>query len=239
MIDESVVNRFPSKRSGLRALRRLGVEFGCVVDVGVQSSTEELVEVFPDLTHYLFEPVPQYLPGIRKRYQGIKHELFHAAVSDRDGVGHLQLQSADGSGNITHSKLQPGEDSKTIEVPLVRLSTAIAQNAFPSPILLKIDVDGHELPIIRGLKGAEEHVGCVVVEAPLKALFDRMGALQALGFVPWDINDLCYYKGCLWQVDMIFLSPELASRPELRPMETGGKLDWNAWRVFSRNEKGG
>lgn len=41
--------RFPSKKNALKTLRNLGVEFGCVLDVGVQAATAELIEVFPDI----------------------------------------------------------------------------------------------------------------------------------------------------------------------------------------------
>ena len=160
--------RFPSKRDSLRILRKLGVDFGCVVDVGVQSCTQELIDVFPDIRHFLFEPVPNYLSSIRKKYENIDYEIFQVAVSDTDGLGELNIRSADSSGNVTHSHVDYGQDMgrpesvrgtdvEKISVPLVRLSSIIREQDLPAPILLKIDVDGHELVDsvwIEGRRGA-------------------------------------------------------------------------------------
>jgi FkbM family methyltransferase len=239
-VNKADLIRFPSKRDGLRVLRHLGIDFGCVVDVGVQASTDELIEVFPDLPHYLFEPVSQYEGAMRERYKNIKHEIFQVAVSDADGMAKLTTKSIDGSGHITHSHVSfsgspvPTANAlDTLDIPTVRLSSIIMERAFPTPILLKIDVDGHELPIINGLKGAEHTVGCVVVEAPLAMLAARCAALESLGFVLWDVNDMWYYKGCLLQVDLIFLSAEFSALPQIRPLHTDGKIDWSAWHTIS------
>ena len=239
--------RFPSKSDSLRTLRKLGVDFTCVVDVGVQNCTKELIEVFPDLRHYLFEPVPNYISGIRKNYEQLDYKIFQVAVSDTDGLGELIVRSSDNSGKVTHSQVNYGQHVgkpeggrgtviEKIPVPLVRLSSIIREQDLAGPILLKIDVDGHESSILSGLKGAEQRVGCVVVEAPLANVVGRSHSLQSMGFVLWDIVDLCYYKGCLWQVDLVFLSRELADQPELRGLSAGGSIDWSAWYPFAEEQ---
>lgn len=233
--------RFPSKKDALEMLRSLGVEFGCVFDVGVQGKTQELIDVFPNLKHYLFEPVAHYIPMIERNYAQIDHEILNVAVSDRDGSGRLQVRNVGGGGGITHSAvigdsaaaaLTPVE---VVDITLLRLSSLLARRSFPEPILLKIDVDGHEMAILDGLQGGQDKIGAVVIEATLTNLGQRLDRAQKMGFVLWDINDLCYYKGCLWQVDMVLLAPAIAARAEMRPLNSDRILDWSKWQPFSRH----
>ena len=76
----------------------------------------------------------------------------------------------------------------------------------PKPYLLKLDVDGHELPILRGAEETLGNTSCVVIESPLCYLSERVSYLESKGFKLWDIVDLCYYCDNLHQVDLIFLS---------------------------------
>lgn len=46
-----------NKLDRVRSLRSLGVPIDSVVDVGVQKSTNELIQSIPDKHHHLFEPV--------------------------------------------------------------------------------------------------------------------------------------------------------------------------------------
>lgn len=231
------MNRFPSKLNALNFLRSVKIPIGCVIDVGIQTSTPELMLAFPDLKHVLFEPVAQYEENIRKAYAGFDYELYRVAVSDNDGRLALRLDRADSSGKITHSQLVgPIPTENTVEIETVRLSTFLTRHSYPTPYLVKIDVDGHELAILRGLKGIEKDISCLVLEAPIVTIAERVASASALGFVLFDIVDLAYYRGVMWQVDLIFVSKvAIADNPRLRPMEQK-PLDWSAWFNLSRTE---
>lgn len=218
-------------------LRQLGIEFGCILDVGLQVKTQELIDLFPDLKHYLFEPVTWYLPMIRLNYKDVDHGIINVAVSDRDGQGKLLIKKIGNSKGVTHSDVVTDDGphhsntSDIVDIELMRLSTLLSINSYPEPILLKIDVDGHEIAILNGLKGAEHMIGALVVEAGLSNFYERVHFLHSMGFVLWDICDFCYYKGCLIQFDLVFLSSEIAKKPQLRPL-THGAFDWTAWQSF-------
>lgn len=228
-------SRRPDKRDSLHMLRRLGVEFTCILDVGVQDQTKELIEVFPDLKHYLFEPVRQYIPKIQQNYSGIEHEVLNFAVSNRDGPGQLRLKKLGGE-HVTHSAVVEGASAEQVstddivKVDLVKLSTFLASRLFEPPILLKIDVDGHEDAIIDGLSGAEGLIGAVVIEANASGIVERIQRLTCLGFDLWDILDPCYYKGCLAQVDLILVSMQLLAPANLNPLRRRGPFEWRHWQ---------
>jgi FkbM family methyltransferase len=227
--------RFPSKLSALDFLRK-NIEIGCIVDVGIQAWTEELVKVFPDKRHILFEPVAQYERHIRNNYAGLDYELHQMAVSNVDGTMTLHLESADASGNVTHSQLgnSPNTTLRSVEIPTTKLSSFLQSKSYQKPYLVKIDVDGHEPQIMEGLRGAEADVCCLIVEAPISTILSRITIARSLGMQLFDIVDFCYYKGTLWQVDLIFLPEHLINaQPDLHPMRQR-PLDWSQWLNFSK-----
>lgn len=228
--------RFPSKKNALQMLRMLGVKFGCIFDVGVQGQTQELIEVFPDLKHYLFEPVQQYITTIQNNYAKIDHEIVNVAVSNRDGSGKLRLVRL-ASEHVTHSNVVESDVSPNggdvVDVRLLCLSSLLSQRNFPEPILLKIDVDGHESAILEGLIGSENKIGAIIIEAEPKDFAERIQWLQNIGFIVWDFVDPCYYKGCLAQMDIVFISSTIAKKTGICPLETDKSFDWKSWQVFS------
>lgn len=216
--------------NGLDALIRAGVPVASIVDIGIAGATRPLMRTFPKLTHYLFEPVDSYFDVIRNNYASIRHELFHLALSDTDGDAWQVGRSIDGSDRVTHSRVSDkpvgkSDDSRVVEckpVRQTRLDTFLSEHPVPTPFLLKIDVDGHEIPILNGAADSLLNASIVVIEAPLSALIERAVHLAERGFVLYDIVEPSYYRDRLWQVDLIFLRsdlfkdyPQLDINPEL------------------------
>ena len=179
-------------QQSLRALLDAGVEINAVIDVGVLSVTVPLLEVFPDRKHYLFEPIESYLPRIRKNYEKIEHDLLNIALSDEDGELFLASTSITGDGNITHSHIVETEVTQADIPSLVsckkirraRLDTVVAENGIKGPLLIKIDVDGHELAVLKGAVETLKLANAVVIEAPLNRqgvskFFERANFLLA------------------------------------------------------------
>jgi FkbM family methyltransferase len=228
--------------SSLQALVGFGVSINSVLDVGVQYGTAPLMSVFPDVQHYLFEPVDVYFEFIRKAYKAFRYELFHVALSDMDGEAWQVGISQDNSGRITHSQINDRRISIEEEPQLVackavrktRLDTVLSGLQPPQPWLLKIDVDGHEIPILRGATETLRNASIVVVEAPLETLVAKAEILQQNGFQLFDIVDPSYYYGTLSQVDLIFVRRDIvAASNDLRPWETK-PFAWEAWSTLSR-----
>lgn len=241
--------RKPSMQQSLRTLLDAGVEIHSVVDVGVLSVTAPLLEVFPDRKHYLFEPIESYLPRIRKNYEHIDHDLLNIALSDTDGELFLASTSLTGDGNITHSHIVEHEVTRADIPSLVsckkirraRLDSIVAESAIEGPLLIKIDVDGHELAVLAGAEETLKLTSVVVIEAPVNRqgtskFFDRANFLLDHGFVLMDIVDLSYYDGILWQVDLVFVREEVAHRIDrLRPFEREG-FEFEGGKWFALNE---
>ena len=227
--------RLPKKENALLGLRESGLDVGMIIDVGVKHETPELKKAFPDLKHFLFEPVEEYYELIRKNYEDLDYELVKAALSDKNGENLLAITKM-GSDTITHSSLDGALGGEVTENRIIKTMTLdgfLKGRNCPKPYLLKLDVDGHEMPILRGAEETLKDTSCVVIEAPLCYLPERVSYLESKGFHLWDIVDLCYYYGNLHQVDLIFLSDSEKKKAPFSPWENY-EFDWAQWQELSQ-----
>ena len=99
--------------------------------------------------------------------------------------------------------------------------------------LLKIDVDGHEMPIINGGQATVAGADWVIVEATMRTLMERANAISALGFELLEIVDLCYYHRLLSQVDLVFVNRNVIKRhSDLQPWVTK-KFSFDQWYKYT------
>jgi FkbM family methyltransferase len=201
-------SRSPRKLEALWMLRERGVRITSVVDVGVLHGTPELVDVFPDLPHILFEPVSECAYRIEKVYRNVDYTLVQKAVGERDGHCNLRIRGEAGAlTSSAHVERAPGEDVRSVE--LISLDTFCAQAGPIDDGLLKIDTDGHEEAV---LQGGGEFVGkcsVVIIESTNANMNKILDLMFGMGFLIFDIVEPCYYDGALWQVDIIFIRKDI------------------------------
>jgi len=169
---------------------------------------------------------------IRRNYDKISHELVEAAVSDTNGKLLLQTQKKTRGDEISHSFLTQRASADTRTVQALRLDTYFAAHSPDNRYLLKVDVEGPDVPsaILRGATGILDKVAVVMIEMTVDRFMDRAVILHEAGFDLWDLADLCYYGDCLWQVDAFFVRRDLKQAlPALRPM-TGGPFRRELWQ---------
>lgn len=238
------MKRVPTVESLLSEIRGLGLDVRNVVDIGVLSGTGFLVEFFPKAKHHLFEPVDRFFDVIRAGYQGLDFELHHLAVSSTCGMAFQIGVSADGSAKVTHSYVSGQEravgeiTAQGVVIECKPVNTVTLDDFFKkTPIdgnyLLKIDVDGHEMPIINGGQATVAGADLVIVEATMRTLMERANAISALGFELLEIVDLCYYHRLLSQVDLVFVNRNVIKRhADLQPWVTK-KFSFDQWYKYA------
>ena len=101
--------RYPTLQQSLRVVKQIAPSSVTkILDIGAQRKTEFLMDVYPDVVHHLFEPVSTYHKDLTQNYseKNIPFELHKVALSNEDATLYLHNQSMDGSGRVTHSRLQ-------------------------------------------------------------------------------------------------------------------------------------
>jgi FkbM family methyltransferase len=205
----------------LERLKLLGVDIGSIIDVGVNESTPSLMSAFPQHQHVLIEPIDDYFTAIKRNYSRFKFELLPYAANDVDGVVYLESEKKYGGRQVSHSRIVAEPNQSTREVKSLRLDTMLAGIELIEPLLLKIDVEGADVPeaILRGAPDTLRRSSCVVIEMTVPKFMDRARLIEAAGFQLFDLFDACYYRDTLWQVDAVFVRSELiAANQRLRPM---------------------
>jgi FkbM family methyltransferase len=105
---------------------------------------------------HAFEPQPALTPMLRKSLQmnGHQHVRLHEiALSDHDGTMDLFVPNGNrGAASLTnHTKLnQVFGEGQVVQVKLHRLDDYFKSLKLEQVRLIKIDVEGHELPLLKG-----------------------------------------------------------------------------------------
>jgi FkbM family methyltransferase len=125
-----------------------------------------------------FEPQPSNLARIRENLTLNDRDaiLRQVALSDCDGTAHIQVNTPPGEGAFGVLREDTGEGS--VEVATSRGDGLIA-DGLPAPTVLKIDVQGAELAVLRGLADALPDCRVIYVNVYEKH-FDREQNVETL-----------------------------------------------------------
>jgi FkbM family methyltransferase len=104
----------------------------------------------------IFEPLPANATQIRKMIElnpGLPVELMEAAVSETDGEIEFCLMPETSMGKLAASSFQAGAVAgERIKVRTVALDPLVAGGIIAAPAVIKIDVEGAELLVLRGAR---------------------------------------------------------------------------------------
>lgn len=183
-----------------RWFRRLVREGMTVFDVGANVgyyTLQAAARVGPRGQVHAFEPVSI---TFQKLLANLRLNDFRNVVANRcsvsDREGHADLYLADPS-NLGASSIYPIAQGQAVErVPSITLDTYVEQAGLPAVHVVKIDVEGSELAVLRGMTGvlrrSEVQLLVEVSERTLKsegaAPADLVEYLRPFGFSPFRIT---------------------------------------------------
>lgn len=170
-----------------------------ILDIGASHGqfAGDALRAFPGVTIYSFEPIPECFEELvtMSKAAPTVHPI-KLAISDHDGEQDLWVSSFRDSSSLqemlpAHVEAWPHTAiEKKITVQLKPLDAAVAGFDLEAPMLVKIDVQGHELAVIRGGRATLARCDRVMLEcnfAPLYAgqptfnqLYDE---LRSMGFL--------------------------------------------------------
>ncbi|HWW75627.1 MAG TPA: FkbM family methyltransferase, partial [Pyrinomonadaceae bacterium] len=151
-----------------------------VIDVGGNTGqfAGRILRAHPGVRVYSFEPVPECyerLLLLREREPSLRP--FRLALSDREGEAEFHVSRYSASSSLqamlpAHVEAWPfTEIGSKIKVRVARLDTVAGGLELVPPVLLKLDVQGHELAVIRGGRETLSRCQRAVVECNFAPLY--------------------------------------------------------------------
>jgi FkbM family methyltransferase len=177
-----------------------------LLDVGAERGevAEALLDGGIEAAH-LFEPHPANLSALRERFvEDLRLTVHPYAVSDASGVGDLR-QSVDSDGaplSFGHSLVNATDTDAikwrgSIPVELRSLESLVETGEIPQRVgILKIDTEGNDLAVVRGMGALEPDVTMVEHWSDLP---------QGLGACPWMPEEMVEEMGARGFTHFVFL----------------------------------
>lgn len=194
----------------------IGANYGVVAQAALKS--------YRDCKVICFEPVKATFDCLKENLMPYNDRvvLYNQALSDKNGQSVINITSFHGANSIEqqssfHKHFNPHvfEVSKEI-IEIIRLDDAAIKFPTKSIDILKIDVEGHELYVLKGgIEFISTSVDTIIIEISLmrdasfknQAIFEIFSLLNSYGFCLINIIDLHHSKDSnmlLVQMDCVF-----------------------------------
>jgi FkbM family methyltransferase len=157
---------------------------------------------------YAFEPVPENAQRIRHNLK-LNHfsngTVLKKAVSVHTGKGRLLLAQHSG-GAMLSSAGTPPDFKGAMNVNLVCIDDLVAQKILKPPALVKIDVEGAEIDVLKGMKQTIQEYKPIIIyevdDANKESFEQKSKALENLiSSLGYNIMPLAVaYPGVNWQI---------------------------------------
>lgn len=207
-------------------LKTFGFEAKTIFDVGASGGywSKMIAPVFPSASFHLFEPLIDHLSQYRADMED--HLRTHPSFTLH------KLALGEGSGEVLMSVFPSGVGSTTIAieerpdvvrvaVPVRALDAVVREFRLPTPQIIKMDVQGAELSVLKGARQLLPAVDVVLAECWLwrgygentPLLLEVASWLAGLGFCLWDLGDV--YRdpnGILATIDCFFVNTRTMTR---------------------------
>lgn len=151
-------------------LQSFNFNVSCVIDIGVFQGTPRLYNAFPNTFFVLVDPHKQGQNLLKDKPN--KYQFFNVALGSSPGTIIMNQMGAK-STLLTRTKLTASKIQKTYEVKVITLDDLIQHldTATRKNIGIKIDTEGFELEILKGLNKYQDNVQFLITETNVRKRF--------------------------------------------------------------------
>lgn len=184
----------PSWERFFDLIKRSGLTPNTVFDIGVATGTPDLYAHFPDARYFLVDPTAESLPHMESWSRKLNAEILNLALGDQEGDATIDVRDEIG-GSSLFDEVGPYTSVKKYSVPVRRFDRVV--DGFETPALCKIDVQGAELMLLRGMGERIREFDFFIIEvSTIPTLHDGPDAYAVIehmhqhGFVIFDILNI-------------------------------------------------
>jgi FkbM family methyltransferase len=192
-----------------------------ILDIGAHHGnwTNMMKQIYNDSKYYLFEAIDYSELNQFKNENDV--EVHNVLLNDKiEEVNWYQMKNTGDS--IFKEKTHHFNNCEIIKRQTVDLNTYLLQNDIlqndilekSKNILIKIDCQGAEIPILKGSTSILGKTDFIILEIPLfgqynegvPSFLEHISFMNSIGFVIYDIIDNHYFNNFNMQVDVLFIN---------------------------------
>ena len=207
----------------LRQLRRQGFQPRTVFDIGVADGTPDLYAAFPHAQYYLIDPTLESLPHMQRIARRLDARIMNIGLGAQEAELTIGVRPDDIAGSTFYEEIGPLRGVKRYSVVVRRFDQVV--NGFARPALCKIDVQGSELDVLRGIGERIHDIDVIICETSVIATIkdgpevaDIVAYLNEKGFALHDMlgSTRRPLDNALAQLDLMFVKADSPFRADKR-----------------------
>lgn len=214
----------PSLHWSLQNLKKKNFSPAVVIDIGAYEGhwTVDLLEVFPSARVLMVEAQKSkesFLEKIKQQYPNTDYTI--SLLSSADGAEKYFYENETAS----HISEVPDKDFSYHVIQSRTLDSLLQEKQFPQPDFLKLDVQGHEMEVLKGASKALFHAQICLLEVSMidlggqgPLLLDMLHFMDEKGFQAYDICQFMRrpFDKALYQMDVLFVKKDSSLIAEKR-----------------------
>jgi len=194
-----------------------------VFDIGIGEGTPELYSVYPNAFYFLIDPTRESLPHTRRIAQQVHAEILNLALGEEERSVEIEVRPDDIGASSLFEEVPALTGIRRYIVPMRRFDGVVG--AFERPAFCKIDVQGAELQVLRGMGTRIDEIDAFLIEISTIATVrngpeadEVIALLSDRGFVIYDILSLNRrpLDSALAQLDVLFVNRNAPMRSDRR-----------------------
>ncbi len=184
-----IVDQYYHQKKIASFLKKKDLEINIFFDVGAHMGlyTDLVNKIYPNCKSFLFEPQSTIFNKVNEKYSSNNNvQVFNKAISDTEKKQNLYLNMHDLTSTLSTFDEQSsylnfkaklyGTDIKNMSygtelVQTITLDKFMSEHNVDKIDLIKIDTEGHEFNVLKGLKNQIENVENILIEFHHRDLF--------------------------------------------------------------------
>ncbi len=204
-------------------LKSLGFDIRTVIDVGIAFGTSSIYDAFPRAKYFLIEPVEECRPVLEQLKQRLDAEYFLVAAGAENGEISFNVHDDISGSSIFEQVEGKALDGEARKTPMRRLDSLLPDR-LERPVLLKIDTQGAEIEVLKGLGARIADIDLMILETTMMPMrhgipqfADIVRFCDEAGFAVYDVLEghMRSLDGALAQIDLAFVRKDSPLRSQV------------------------